>query len=398
MFLVQPIQAQNYRISTYPDLWYNDTDGIRLGLRFLGEVEGTFKDGPHRLDAGIWVGSKFPENPVSYYFSFTEPIPVISDFGSEGNIQFISSIRTGYSMHQLRLNKRWQQEFDDLDYTELSFFGSYEKNVDSSYRFDPGGWSDTWKTLVGLDGVFSRDFDQFRTHNSAQFLRELDQGFNSIQFQSVNRIKLSDGVHLRTRFYFHQADANSYNEYFGYLWTNAPAFWLQNGFKRASGTIPDSWLTDGFFHFSGGPNLRGYSDHAINGFERSVYTQYQTVYGVNFEFVYPNPIDKVLNKNEIIGDLVEFQSYLFFDAGGGENEVQKQVPVSAQNEGMIFETGTITDAGLGFQFSVNIPDYLGKDRGIFIRYDIPFWISAPSNNESNFKLRNVIGIGAIFNF
>jgi len=122
------------------------------------------------------------------------------------------------------------------------------------------------------------------------------------------------------------------------------------------------------------------------------------VYGVNFEFVYPNPIDRVLNKNEIVGDLVEFESYLFFDAGGGEDEIQKQVPISAQSEGMIFETGTITDAGLGFQFSVNIPDYLGNDRGIFIRYDIPLWISAPSNNESNFRFRNVIGIGAIFNF
>jgi hypothetical protein len=56
------------------------------------------------------------------------------------------------------------------------------------------------------------------------------------------------------------------------------------------------------------------------------------------------------------------------------------------------------DAGLGFQFSANIPDYLGKDRGIFIRYDIPLWLSSTVNNESNFKYRNVVGIGAIFNF
>ena len=65
------LQAQTYQFSPYPDLWYNDIDGIRIGARLLGEVEGTFNDGPHRLDAGLWVGSKIPSNPVSYYFSIT---------------------------------------------------------------------------------------------------------------------------------------------------------------------------------------------------------------------------------------------------------------------------------------------------------------------------------------
>ncbi len=46
--------------------------------------------------------------------------------------------------------------------------------------------------------------------------------------------------------------------------------------------------------------------------------------------------------------------------------------------------------------SINIPDYLGKNRGLMLRYDLPLWLSHPGN-EANFKFRNVIGLGAVIN-
>ncbi|HBX64809.1 MAG TPA: hypothetical protein DEG32_01100, partial [Balneolaceae bacterium] len=90
-------QEDKYELEFAPDLWYNSVDGIRVGARVLGDMEGTFLDGPHRLDAGVWLGTSFPEMPVSYYATFTEPIPSLSDFGEEFNVQLKSSIRTGYS-------------------------------------------------------------------------------------------------------------------------------------------------------------------------------------------------------------------------------------------------------------------------------------------------------------
>src|SRR5690554_3903930 len=104
-------QSGRYNIDLAPDLWYNKVDGIRLGMNIIGEQEGTFLDGAHRLNAGIWLGTNFPDLPVSYYLSFTEPIPWISDFGSEGNVQLVSSVRTGFSRHGLYFNKRWQTGF-----------------------------------------------------------------------------------------------------------------------------------------------------------------------------------------------------------------------------------------------------------------------------------------------
>ncbi len=86
-------QSKSYEIIPAPDLWYNDVDGIRVGLRLKGQVPGTFEDGPHRIDAGVWLGTWIPSDPVSYYFNYTQPIGAISDFGSEGNVQVTSSFR-----------------------------------------------------------------------------------------------------------------------------------------------------------------------------------------------------------------------------------------------------------------------------------------------------------------
>lgn len=392
------IYAQSYRFSPYPDLWYNDVDGIRLGLRFLGEVEGTFKDGPHRLDAGAWIGSKLPGNPFSYYITLTEPIKSISEYGSEGNIQLYSSIRTGYTKHQIQFNKRWQQSFEDLNYFETSFSISTERLFNLDYAVFPMSWSTELNNLLKSSNRFSRSINNFRTNTELTYSFELDQKFDVIQFESINRYRISDLSKLRIRFFYRTTDENARTEFMSYLWTNAPIEWVQSGLKRGEGTIPGALIDQSFIQFSGGPNLRGYIEHQIENKFNDDWALFATVYSLNFEYVFANPIDKSINKNNLIGDIVTFESYLFIDIGGALNETAITNKISIPNVNIIDETGLLMDSGLGFQLSVNIPDYLGKDRGIFIRYDIPFWVSSPSNNESNFKYRNVVGIGAIFNF
>ena len=83
--------------------------------------------------------------------------------------------------------------------------------------------------------------------------------------------------------------------------------------------------------------------------------------------------------------MLQLRSYLFSDTG--------QSLGLSSNE----DTELISDAGLGFMFSLNIPDHLGNPRGIMLRYDIPLWLSHPGE-EQHIMYRNVIGIGAIFEF
>ena len=383
------ISNAQYLISPYPDIWYNDIDGIRVGLRLIGEVDGSFKDGPHRLDAGIWLGSKTPEHPISYFLSFTEPLAKLSRFGSEGSIQIITSSRTGYAKHQLSFIKRWQRGFNELEYLEVSLYGSYEKNFDANYRLNPANWSSKWKSLLGTIFNYSSSTERTAIKAELSILRELNTAYNVLSFNLANGVFLTEDTSLNTRLFYHKSGKHAFGEYMPNIWTSSEINWQENGFQRAEGTIPSAWINDGILHVVGGANLRGY----VNQFSK-----YEVVYGLNLELSFINFIQHKINSSIYFSDILKFKRYLFFDIGAGDNEMffsnSEINPTGLEAS----DTGLLSDAGLGFQLSANIPDYLGKDRGLFIRYDIPFWLSSPSNHENNFRYRSVVGIGAIFNF
>lgn len=409
-------QDEPYTFTFAPDLWYNDVDGIRTGIRVLGEVEGTFKDGPHRLDAGIWLGTWLPENPISYYVSLTEPIPELSDFGNEFSFQIISSIRTGYSQHKLQLNKRWQKGFDEYDYTEVAFYFSQEKLLDAEYRPFPQLWNSVTKSILGLDFRLNRNMDtgQFLGMiNLKQNVNSESGSFSVGTIELLQRIDLSKAFTLRVRGFAGLTSENSSLEYRFLSSMNPAQNWLNKGVSRAKGTISTPWLEAGSFQIGGGANLRGYLNRDIDllktvegsGLE-IVFPLYQSIFSVNTEFEFPNPINKRLKSISLVGDLIELRSYFFLDAGKGSNftiihdpdaNIFPTIP-PVRFSNFSYTEKIIADAGTGLQLSINIPDYLGKDRGIFIRYDIPFWLSDPGSSESNFAFRQLIGLGAIISF
>ncbi|MBO6793413.1 MAG: hypothetical protein JJ895_05850 [Balneolaceae bacterium] len=410
-------KAQPYELSIYPDAWFNSVDGVRLGARFLGEMQGTFKDGPHRIDAGIWLGTKFPDLPVSYYLDYTNPIPAISSYMNEGSVQLISSIRTGYSFHRIQLNKRWQRGFQELDYIEASVFASKQGHFEVDYQPYRYLWKQGWKTMIGTNILISEKFENSQFFADITLQRNVEP--NTIAFTNASLelnyvIKFSDDVKLRLR-NFTGYTSELANTEFKYLATNgSPQSWMWYGFSRADGTISEPWLNAGFIHFEGGANLRGYQSYMSDLLEQVEKTEggffefplhYQII-AFNAEIEFPNPLHNKLTRIKYLGDLIEFRSYTFFDVSRGKGSSVIYDPnrelfpaMDPSKVESVFESEQwLADAGVGFQFSINIPDYLGKDRGVFVRYDIPFWLSSTMNNESNFKFRNVIGFGAIFNF
>lgn len=384
-------QSDNYTLSFAPDAWYNDVDGIRVGVRVLGEMEGTFQDGPHRLEAGVWLGTAFPDLPVSYYASFTEPIPAISTFGNEGNIRAQSSIRTGYSRHKLSLNKRWQNGFDEFDYQELSLSFSQEKLVDIDYRPYPQLWQGEWKSLLGVEYQLNQNFDIGNFNLSASLKQNVSdfERFRVMMAEVKQEISLGDHFEFRIRGFSGYTDSDNAPEYLFGISYRQPVGWLDNGVSRAKGTLPESFLDDGLFHISGHTNLRGYTFTEFNDLVQGDVIQYNFVNTINAEFEFPNFVNTALD-GSIIGDFMQLRSYLFADAGNFFRADYELTPglISDLNEQR-------ADAGIGLQFSINIPDYLGKDRGFAIRYEIPFWLSHPDGSESRFKFRNLIGIGAV---
>ncbi len=381
-------QSNNYEFIPAPDLWYNDVDGIRLGVRVQGRVPGTFEDGPHRLNGGLWLGLWFPDLPVSYYLDYTEPIPGWSDFGSEASVQAISSVRTGYHNHGLGFNKRWQQSFDERKYREFSFRTSWQKRFDHEYVPFPVLWSDHDKLLTTTSV-------QFRDENSAGWysgtisgsFQWLNSSYQMIFAEAIQQIPFNEKWGFRLKGFAGAASEQTAPEYL-FSRSLAPAQnWMTHGFTRAKGTIPQPWMESGNIQVSGGANLRGYTEFDVESFtdeEQSPFLLH-SIGGVNVEFDYPNPVGRAFRKIPYAAEFLSFRSYLFYDAGTSLGVVSNETD-------QIF-----ADAGAGFSLSLNIPDYLGKSRGFVLRYDIPFWLSEPGTGDS-LQFRNVFAFGAVISF
>jgi hypothetical protein len=405
--------SKSYEFIPAPDVWYNDVDGIRLGFRLKGQVPGTFEDGPHRLDAGLWLSTWFPDLPVSYYLSFTEPIPRWSDFGSEANVQVISSVRTGYVRQGVGFNKRWQQGFDERRYREVSLFNTYERRFDDEYAAFPLLWADDNPLLVTDNPTpFKSNDNKILTKLTAELRDENGLGryslsiFGAVQYlndsygfgslTALQNIPFSEKWGLNLRAFAGTASRSTAPEFL-YSKSTGPAInTLSSGVTRAKGTIPQPWMESGNLHIAGGANLRGYTKSDIESFihEPCVdcvqFFNYKltdltrSVAAFNTELDYPNPINSLFNSIPYIADFITLRSYLFFDAGS---------TLGSSNT----SSSWIADGGAGFALSLNIPDYLGKPRGFVIRYDIPFWLSDPETGDP-FEFRSLIGFGTVLSF
>ena len=380
----------SYELIPAPDLWYNDVDGIRVGVRVKGQMPGSFEDGPHRLDAGLWLSTWLPDLPVSYYASYTNPIDRWSDFGSEASYQAITSVRAGYHRHGVAFNKRWQEGFDERRYRELSLFNSFEKRFDDEYTAFPNLWSTDSKIKSTLKGELKNDnrlgWYKFDASFGVQYLNDF---YTQLHGSFKQNVKFHEYWGLNLRLFTGVASSNADPEYM-FSRSSAPAIQtIYSGVTRAKGTIPQPWMESGNFQVAGGANLRGYTGQDVETFVNNDPDAFvmpfllNSIASVNAEFDYFNPIALGFNRIPYLSEFLSFRSYLFFDAG-------RSLELFDSEPDNIY-----ADAGAGFSLSLNIPDYLGKPRGFVLRYELPVWLSEPGMDDS-FKFRHLFSFGAVF--
>jgi len=383
--------SRGYEPLPSPDIWYNDVDGIRLGINLKGQVPGSFDDGPHRLDAGFWVGLWFPDNPVSYYISLTEPIKPWSDFGSEANLKFLSSIRTGYQKHGVSLNKRWQTGFDERRFLQVSLHQHYENRMDLEYTAFPVLWTEDDKWIGGVSLEIQRSnrlgWYNLDTNLNTQLLNDFYAVWTATAIQNLpindiwgGRIRLFSGI----------ASADTAPEYLFSRSTLPAINTLESGVTRAKGTIPNPWMQSGDFHLAGGANIRGYMSQDVESFtsdggQPAPFLEYSII-SANIEFDYWNPFQSLIKKSSMISDFLSLRSYLFFDAGRSLN-------IESEDSDELF-----SDAGTGLALSFNIPNSFGKPRGFVLRYELPLWLSHPEPGDDEFSFRQIVGFGAVISF
>ena len=383
--LVQSAKGQGYELAVRPDLWYNDVDGIQIGSIFAGRVAGTHEEGPHRIDAGIWISTWFPSLPVSYSLRYTEPVAAWSDYGSEFSIQLASSVREGYHAHGLTVGKRWQDPFEYLNYWEAGASYQFERRFDHEYTVFPELWSDSWKGLLqpwisrqqrGRLGMFNLTL--------AGMVNTLQSPFQAASLSASQQVVLSGQWQLRLRAFGAVNSSDALPEYQQLLATGAEINTLGSRISRAKGTVPTPWVRSGHVHFGGGPNLRGYREADVEAIREGNPLLFNRVAAYNVEFDLPNPLQTAIRRSQV-AEFLSFRSYLFTDGAvaGGAAGVAVDIFYAY--------------AGAGLTLSLNIPDYQGRPRGFVIRYEVPFWLSDPMNGDA-FSFRHLLGFGAIVTF
>ncbi|MCC5933267.1 MAG: hypothetical protein JJU35_03405 [Balneolales bacterium] len=385
----QSFTEKPYELRFAPDFWYNDVDGIRLGVRMRGQVPGTFDDGPHRLDTGLWLGTWLPDTPVSYYIKYTNPIASISDFNSEGSYSLLSSIRAGFHRHGLGFDKRWQPGFNEDEFTQFAAFGGVYRHFDDEYLVFPALWQDGWTPHLAMSAQRQQATEAGFLYYRASAFTGLADGedlFSSLQAEVRKSIALSRQFNIRLRVSGGYAAGEVPPEQ-RYLASQATAFsWMNSGFFRAKGTIPVPWMESGAFQLTGNAaNIRGYAGRDARNARNGTPVFYEAYTAINAEIDYPNPIDRIFESIPILGDFLRLRSYLFTDVFSGARYSDDR-------------TENLADAGAGFALSLNIPDQLGRPRGFVLRCDLPVWLSSPEPGEDPLKLRGVVSFGAVIGF
>ncbi len=400
--------SESYELRIAPDLRFNAVDGIMPGIRFRGEDPRTFLDGPHRLDAGLNLATRFPDTPISYYLTYTHPIPAITDVNSEGAVRVFSSMQAGLHRHEAGIRKRWQPGFDEYESVDLHVDAGFYYRFDHNYLLYETLWQDDpvmylntnlrkrdrnslgrWTlSLSGITGLPLSPDDTFVDFAGQPAGRPEALGqeglFGQVQLEALQQISLPARFQVRTRL-FAGFSSNALPPEHRYLSSDATAF-DQSGSRltRARGTIPQPWVEAGWVQVSGGPGLRGYTFQNSELLEAGLQPWVRHALSLNFDFYYPNPIDTYFSKIPYLGDLLRLESYIFTDAGLLHDQ-------SAWQDVQL-------NAGPGFMLSLNIPDYIGQDRGFFIRYELPVWVSDVPDGEDTFEIRHLLGVGAHYKF
>lgn len=375
-----------YQLAPGPDLWYNSVDGLRLGLRLKGQVAGTFGDGPHRLDVGLWLGSKFPKDPVSYYVSLTEPVPAWSDFGSEAAFEGFSSIREGMHAHGVNVRKRWQQGFNDREFVSGQLSAVYRQRYDNRYPAFPQLWQTRPVYEVSAGGLFRREIDVLGPYSLSARLSTGWVGADELRTYAQLELEqqavtpLWKVFRLGHRIFVGFSGEETPVESRYRLGGGRAVDWVASGITRSRGTIPQPWMRDGWVAVAGGPNLRAYHRGEVLSLSEGGSVTHASVAGANLELELPNPVAWLLGKVPVVGGVVQSKLGLFYDGGA---------PLSGTDS--VFRA----DAGLGLTVGLDLPEYLGRNGALAFRYDVPAWMSHPGLGQPNWKYRSVLGVWSI---
>ena len=385
---------RNYEIKYRPDIWWNNYDGIKIGLN----LNGGYLRHHHIFDAVLWLNTGTIQKD-----SIIKP----NDYDNY-------SYRLNYStnLDEITLNTRLKIKYQFLAglYTnKISIEKSDSKGnnkftVDfiSHYRINKDYLiNKNWdlkkmnnRIDVDLEHKYKYAYGDGRinlTIRSSSIGSAYDYNILSITAKNNNKI---EKLKITTRAFCQIGNGSSWAEEskLGLAGANNEEM-MNSKFTRANGLITSEHMnyryTTNNFHAAGGLNLRGYSgylapefnsDGTISSFDYNGTSGASLNTEIDFTYYLPYSFRKNYN----------ITSYLFADAGIiTSKNLTKENYMEAFSE-------VRADAGIGFTYTFDNFKPLEKVKPLVIRFDMPLFLNrAPASDNDFLQMRWLLGINKV---
>ncbi len=380
----------NYEIKYRPDLWWNNYDGLKVGLN----LNGGYMRHHHLFDASVWFNTgALQKNSIannndydfySYRLNYNTNLDKVSlNTRVKLNTRFLAGLYT----NKLSLVKSDSKGNNKLTVDFLSLY-----RVNDNYLINAGWDLRKMNNRIDVDLECNYDYSYGKgTLNLKLQTSALGSAYdyNKLILTANNNNKVKK-LKIKTRAYFQLGTGNNWAEESKVVLAGANNEEMMNSkFTRAEGIVPGDFMnydyTTNYFHSAGGLNLRGYSGYLAPEFNKDgtiASYNYNGTSGVAFntEIDFTAYLPYSIRKNNIV-------SYLFADAGIISNEV-----LTKENYKTSF-SDLRADAGIGFTYTFSNFRPLETVRPLVIRFDMPFFLNkAPASDEDFVQMRWLIGI------
>jgi aminopeptidase N len=388
-----------------PDVWYNQFEGIKIGLHlngsYVNQIDNfeftawvnrfTFNTRRFDLDSSnskLVNNLKFA-NRFSYNFTYQTPLNnIMPKLSTTMQVRFLDGVELYKWM--------FERKIENQKYTIQLFAKSmrfYELSFANQPKYLQSG---KWNNYIGLNIInnYSYSFGTGQITIAARSTSFLsDYNYQALSLTSINKNRLGK-FDLSTRFFAQLGKGNFAGESSLYATGANTEEMLENKYVRSAAFYPSSWNNIGdvtnHFQFGGGLNLRGYNGYLLpvtdSKGNQIFLTNSNSGASVNAELGFDRFFKVRIRR---LSNWLKMNTYAFADAG-----------VLLPNNGVFNDTKLNPlrfDAGLGATLTIKKWWVLEKTTPLTLRFDMPLFLNTPPYAEGQyFKFRWLISVERAF--
>ncbi|MDA0890325.1 MAG: M1 family aminopeptidase [Bacteroidetes bacterium] len=381
---------KNYEVKYRPDVWWNNYDGMKVGLN----LNGGYMNHHHLIDATVWFNTGTLQkdsilNPNDYdYYSYRLAYNTnLDNITLNSRLKIKSQFIAGLYTNKISIKKSDSKGNNKLT---VDFLSLYRTNGD--YLINKA-W-DLRKMNNRIDVDLEHNYKYGYGNGKLNLeLRSSSLGsaydYNTLSLSAKNNNKV-EKLKITTRAFFQIGTGSNWAEESKLGLAGANNEELMNSkFTQADGFVTSDDMnyayTTNHFHSGGGLNLRGYTGYLAPEFNADstiASFNYNGTSGAAFntEIDFTAYLPYSIRRNNIA-------SYLFADAGIITSE-----HLTKENYKESFSDLRV-DAGIGFTYTFRNFGPLEMVNPLVIRFDMPLFLNrAPAADDDFVQMRWLIGI------